>query len=225
MTILEVFVRPNLKDMSDGKGMNISRALSIVLSLLIMVLAMMVSKLGNVAYNMLILIDSTFNAPVTSIFLAGIMFPWITEKGGVVGLLVGIIFNAWVTIGQKVWGKTYKDFIYEGSTENCTVIRNSTVLFNSTDYNSITDQRAILADTLYQIPIPYLGLIGFFLTMSSALIVSFITGHQKAKDADASLFFPMVRSKMFPISVRKFFMFGVSSYSKSQNEEMKPLKL
>ena len=51
-----------------------------MLSLLIMVLAMMVSKLGNVAYNMLILIDSTFNAPVTSIFLAGIMFPWITEK-------------------------------------------------------------------------------------------------------------------------------------------------
>jgi len=224
MTILEVFVRPNLKEMSDEKGMIISRALSVLLSIIILILALLVSKLGSVAYNMLVIVDSTFNSPLSAIFLAGLMFPWITKKGGFVGLLVGTIFNAWVTIGQKVWGKTHKDFIYEGSTENCTVITNSTMLFSSIEDIS-KEERPFLADTLYQIPTSYLGFFGFFVTISCALIFSFITGHQKAKDANPSLFFPIVSSKKFPLCVRKFFMFGVSDYSKPHNEEMKPLNL
>jgi len=224
MTILEVFVRPNLKDMSDEKGIKISRALSVVLSIIIMILAIMVRKLGKVAYSMLIIINSTLNAPVSAIFLAGVMFPWITKKGGFLGLSVGIIFNAWVTIGQKTWGKTHKDNIFEGSIENCTIIKNTTILFNSTDYNTNEEERPFLADTLYQIPIPYLGFFGFFLTMICALIFSFIIGHQKAKDADSSLFLPILSSKKFPLCVRKFFMFGVSDYAKPPEEELKPIK-
>ena len=45
-----------------------------------MILAIMVRKLGKVAYSMLIIINSTLNAPVSAIFLAGVMFPWITKK-------------------------------------------------------------------------------------------------------------------------------------------------
>ena len=45
---------------------------------------------------------------------------------------MGIFFNAWITIGQNVWGKTYKDFSYEGTAEKCISYVNSTVVQNST---------------------------------------------------------------------------------------------
>ena len=55
-----------------------------------------------------------------------------TLKGGVIGFIIGIFLNAWITIGQKVWGKTYKDFKYESTTENCTTFMSTTVVQNNT---------------------------------------------------------------------------------------------
>ena len=49
-----------------------------------------------------------------------------------IGFAIGIFLNAWITIGQKFWGKTYKDFSYEGTTESCTNFINGTVIRNST---------------------------------------------------------------------------------------------
>ena len=53
-------------------------------------------------------------------------------KGGIIGFIIGIFLNAWITIGQKVWGKTYQDFKYESTTENCTNFINTTVVENNT---------------------------------------------------------------------------------------------
>ena len=55
-----------------------------------------------------------------------------TYKGGIIGFIIGIFLNAWITIGQKVWGKTYEDFKYESTTENCTNFINTTVVQNNT---------------------------------------------------------------------------------------------
>ena len=46
--------------------------------------------------------------------------------------MIGIFYNARITIGQKVWGKTYKDFSYEGTMEKCISYVSSTVVRNST---------------------------------------------------------------------------------------------
>jgi len=186
----------------------------------IFVIALVVSKLGNVAINLLMILDSMFNAPMISILICGIIFPWISKKGGVIGFVIGIFLNAWITIGQQVWGRTYKEFSYEGTTENCTNFINTTVVQNSITEQVSDIQRPVFANTLYQIPITYLGLIGFFTTMSCALFFSLVTGHQKAKEADASLFVPIVSSQKFPLSVRKFFRFGVPEFSgKFETEE------
>jgi len=209
MIIFEVFVRPNVRQMNNKKEINISRIICLVVFLIIFLLALVVSKLGETAYDLLIVIDSTFNAPMNSILICGIIFPWISKKGGIIGFVIGTFLNAWITIGQKVWGKTYKDFSYEGTIENCTNYMNSTVVRNNTSVLASDTQRSFLADSLYQIPISYLGFIGFFSTMFCALFFSFVTGYQKSKDANASLFIPIISSKSFPLSVRKFFRFGV----------------
>jgi len=225
MTIFEVFIRPNLKEVNDDTGLKISRILSFVLFLLIMVLSMLVSKLGNVAYSLLTTVDSMFNTPMNSLLIAGTVFPWITKMGGIFGFIVGIFFNAWVTIGQQVWGKTHKDFFYEGSTDNCTSFVNSGFVQNFTVENTSDFERPLLTDTLYQIPIPYLGFIGFFNTLVCALVFSFLTGHQSGKNADSRLFVPLVSSKLFPDSVRKFFRFGVPEYLEpSTTDEQKSLQ-
>jgi len=227
MTILEVFVRPSLKEMSDKKGMNISRILTVLISVSIIILAILVGKLGSIAWHLLIVVDSVFNAPVIAIFIAGCIFPWVTKKGGIFGLLVGTIFNAWVTIGQLVVGRNYKELKFEGSTENCTHISNLTSFVNISNQAVTSPNKPFLADTLYQIPIPYLGLIGFFNTMICAIIFSFLTGHQKAKDADSNLFFPLVTSKVFPDCVLNLFRFGVDQPSTKDEKhimaEMKAL--
>ena len=52
-------------------------------------------------------------------------------------------------------------------------------------------------------------------------------GHQKAKDADSNLFFPLVTSKVFPDCVLNLFRFGVDQPSTKDEKhiiaEMKPL--
>jgi len=218
MIIFEVFIRPNVKQMSDKKEIYISRIICLMVFLIIFLLALVVSKLGKIAYDLLLVIDSTFNAPMNSILICGIIFPWISKKGGVIGFVIGIFLNAWITIGQKVWGKSYKDFSYEGSIENCTSYINTTVVQNNTSELASDTQRPFLVDTLYQIPVSYLGFIGFFSTMFCALFFSFITGYQKSKDANSSLFVPIISSKIFPSPVRKFFRFGVPENYETEEE-------
>ena len=57
--------------------------------------------------------------------------------------MIGIFLNAWITIGQKVWGKTYKDFSYEGSIENCTSYINTTEVQNNTSELASDTQRLL----------------------------------------------------------------------------------
>ena len=57
--------------------------------------------------------------------------------------MIGIFLNAWITIGQKVWGKSYKDFSYEGTIENCTNYVNATVVQNKTSELASDTQRLL----------------------------------------------------------------------------------
>ena len=57
--------------------------------------------------------------------------------------MIGIFLNAWITIGQKVWGKSYKDFSYEGSIENCTSYINTTAVQNNTSELASDTQRLL----------------------------------------------------------------------------------
>ena len=43
-------------------------------------------------------------------------------------------------------------------------------------------------------------------------------GHQNSKDANASLFVPIISSKKFPSSVRKFFRFGIPENIETEEE-------
>ena len=43
-------------------------------------------------------------------------------------------------------------------------------------------------------------------------------GHQKSKDANASLFVPIISSKKIPSSVRKFFRFGIPENIETEEE-------
>ena len=55
--------------------------------------------------------------------------------------------------------------------------------------------------------------------------LKYFQGHQKAKEADASLFVPIVSSRKFPSSVIKFFRFGVPEFSgKCETEEVISLR-
>jgi len=125
----------------------ISRILSLVLFFLIFLLALVVSKLGSIAMNLLVITDATINAPMNSILISGIIFPWVTEKGGIFGFLVGTVLNAWITIGQKVWGKKYEDFSYEGTIENCTNFINATNIQNYTTELTTSSARHTVSNT------------------------------------------------------------------------------
>jgi len=57
--------------------------------------------------------------------------------------------------------------------------------------------------------------------MICSLAYSYLTGKQKATEADASVFVPLVSSKVFPFSVRKFFRFGVPEFCETSETEEK----
>jgi len=241
--ILEVFIRPVYsRPITDVTGMKISRCLGLILGLSVMAATFLVGKLSTISMHLISIIDSAFSGPLVGVYLSGMLIPWTNRKGGLFGLVLGMGLNLWIIIGQLVWGKTTGEITVEKSIENCSAsvllngsfANNTTSMYNSTFMTTPVPEvsyRPYLADTLYQVSLPFLGVIGLCSTFLFAVLISAVTGFQKAEDADPSLFIPLVHGKRFPKKVLKFFRFGVPEYEQkfeppsTEMEELQASKL
>jgi len=194
-----------------------------------------VGKLGSIAMHAIHVIEALFCGPILGLYMSGIFSPWTNKIGGLCGILLSMGFNLWIIIGQIVYGKNSakNDLVF--SIEECAYPYNVTQVENVTMsmVPEVVEERPVLADTLYQISLPFLGIIGLITCIVFSQIISFATGAQKAEDADPKLFMPLVSNKCFSEKTRQFFMLGVSREEEVKSstnssditlEDLRPLK-
>ncbi|PVD29795.1 hypothetical protein C0Q70_09052 [Pomacea canaliculata] len=124
-------------------------------------------------------------------------------QGAVGGGLIGIAVNLWITVGSLLYGAPTLA-LPPGPTHNCSGNNSYSFSFynlstdtnpNSNITNLFHSQRA---DTfsIYDISYLWIAVIGFFVTLSTGIIISFITGSTNKATLNPKLVFPFTR-KLF----------------------------
>ncbi|RXG57494.1 Sodium-coupled monocarboxylate transporter 2 [Armadillidium vulgare] len=144
-------------------------------------------------------IGATFNGPILGVFLIGYFLPKCNLKGVWTGFIVSSAFTIWIAMGATFY-KELPDLL-PFSADRCenanfTSIHNSsfveefTVLKNETE--DLNDDSSFVIH-LYKISYTLYVVIGPFLCISLALIVSWITGFQSLDETSPKYVTPWIR--------------------------------
>ena len=157
-----------------------------------MVMVFVVDRLGDIFRTSQVLHGITAGA-MLGIFTLGMLVPWATSKGAIVGGLTSILFMIWVIVGAQV-NMAQKRLVYPPlptSTENC---------LNHTVFNQTTTHTGdIPADgeekpfVLFTISFMYYSLCGFLISMVIGTVVSFMTGSNDLREVERDHFPPFVQ--------------------------------
>ncbi|XP_076811217.1 sodium-coupled monocarboxylate transporter 1-like [Clavelina lepadiformis] len=239
--VLEDFIIPWKPGTSEAMRLTTSKVLGIICGAFVTSVAFLTQYLGKTVVKIAVTIIGVKAGPLLGIFTVGIFFPWTNTVGAMSGLVSGIAFSTWVALGQITYAADpEKVRRLPLSVENCllnpatnstaldftnvvyTLSDNRSIFTTSTGFTeSISSQgRPFLADTLYAISYTYLGALGFSMTFTVSLIISIITGKKDPKSLNPSLFVPFVDNKCFPMSVRKFFRFGVPELKETKIDHL-----
>ncbi|MPC41124.1 Sodium-coupled monocarboxylate transporter 2 [Portunus trituberculatus] len=71
-------------------------------------LGMVMGKLGNL-FHVVVSITSAITGPLSGVFLAGILLPWVDKKGALIGFLVSLSYNMWMVIGKFIRGSGHPE--------------------------------------------------------------------------------------------------------------------
>ncbi|PVD29796.1 hypothetical protein C0Q70_09053 [Pomacea canaliculata] len=162
-----------------------------------------------------ITVDGACSGSINGIFFMAGMVPWTNKYGAIGGGLIGIAINLWISVGSLLYGAPTLA-LPPGPTHNCPQNNSYSYSFNnfttvdismtdvemSTDTNPSSNITNLFhsrrGDTFFIYDISYLWLspIGFFVTLITGIIISFITGSTNKATLDPKLVFPFTR-KLF----------------------------
>uniref|UniRef100_A0A3Q2QV79 Solute carrier family 5 member 8, like n=1 Tax=Fundulus heteroclitus TaxID=8078 RepID=A0A3Q2QV79_FUNHE len=134
------------------------------------------------------------SGPLLGLYLLGMLFRTTNSKGGLTGLIIGLVLTLWVGIGAQLYPPTAdKTNPLPLSTAGCnkTMDLNSTTATPWTSPATMTPQadlRPPLADSWYSLSYVYFSTFGMLTTIVSGLLVSIITGGCKQKKMNSDLF-------------------------------------
>uniref|UniRef100_H2Z8W9 Sodium-coupled monocarboxylate transporter 1 n=1 Tax=Ciona savignyi TaxID=51511 RepID=H2Z8W9_CIOSA len=222
--ILEDYLVTCFPNWSDKTKLNVSKLLGIILGTLVTCMVFITEALGATIIKMAVTVAGAVSGPLIGVYTLALFFPWINGLGAICGMAFGFIFTLWITIGGMMYPNPEKLRMLPLSADNCTLYTSNFTLGRTDGFTTysfaqthpttvfmedLNSDRPYLADTLYAVSYLYLGAIGLASTMLIGLLVSFITGFQRAKDCDPRFFVPFVDNKCLPFKVRNFFRFGV----------------
>ncbi|XP_076751553.1 sodium-coupled monocarboxylate transporter 1 [Xylocopa sonorina] len=195
-TIYEDFIDPWVPD-SDKKekiAANIMKVTVVIIGFICIALVFAVDQLGDIFRASLTLHGITSGAMV-GIFTLGMLVPWATSKGAIVGGLFSMCTMLWIIVGAQV-NMVQKRLVYPPlpiSTDGCPKVDN--YLSNQTTtpaYPTSSNEREE-PFILFTISFMYYALVGFMIVMIVGTAVSFIFGVPDLKDVDRNLFPPIIQ--------------------------------
>ncbi|XP_062852348.1 sodium-coupled monocarboxylate transporter 1 [Trichomycterus rosablanca] len=118
-------------------------------------------------------IVGTIGGPLLGLFSLGILFPFVNAKGGLTGLISGLVMSLWVCIGAQIYHPLPESTRpLSLKTHGCN--------FTSTD-NEFMNCRPLLADYWYSLSYLYFCPLGTVVVIVTGLIVSLLSGGRPLK--------------------------------------------
>lgn len=196
--MLEDFFKPfTQKPLTDRQTQYIMRGVVAVFGAICVCLVLVVEKLGTVL-QLSMSVGAVSNGPLLGIFTMGVMVPWVTGLGAIVGGATGLSVMAYICAkAQAAIASGEMSFVTKPTnTESCsyTFIADdpfSMLAANKTSKFILDDEEPAFA--IYHISYMWYTLFGALLTMTVATIVSFIFGANDPHKMDPKLLTPFVR--------------------------------
>lgn len=154
-----------------------------------------VDRLGDIFQVSLSLTGITAGS-MLGLFSLGMLIPWATTKGAVVGGIVSMSLMVWI-IGGAQWNMALKRFTYKPlptSTADCLLgnetLNNRTAIMATNVPAPDVDNEPFI---IYTISFMYYTLIGCLVVMVIGTIVSFLCGAPDLIDVNKNHFPPIIR--------------------------------
>ncbi|XP_014468065.1 PREDICTED: sodium-coupled monocarboxylate transporter 1-like [Dinoponera quadriceps] len=200
-TIYEDFIDPWMPESNDKetKAANIMKVTVVILGLLCVGMVFLVDRLGDI-FQLSLTVTGITAGTMLGLFSLGMLVPWATTKGAVIGGLVSMMMMMWIIVGAQ-WHMVNHRFSYPSlptTTEGC--LPTSTGLLNQTASTTIvpTVQDPVHIESagepffIYRISFMYYTLLGALVVMVIGTVVSFICGAPDLGDIDRDHFPPFV---------------------------------
>ncbi|XP_032679849.1 sodium-coupled monocarboxylate transporter 1-like [Odontomachus brunneus] len=198
-TIYEDFINPWMPESNDKetKAANIMKVTVVILGFLCVGMVFLVDRLGDI-FSLSLTVTGITAGTMLGLFSLGILVPWATAKGAMIGALISMVTMMWIIVGAQ-WHMVNHHFSYPSlptSTEGC--LRTSTGLLNQTATITTTTQNPVQIESadepffIYRISFMYYTMLGALIVMVIGTIVSFICGAPDLGDLDRDHFPPFI---------------------------------
>jgi len=206
----------------------------VILGILCVGMVFLVDRLSDIFQLSLTVTGITAGA-MLGLFSLGMLVPWATSKGAVVGGLISMVTMIWIIIGAQ-WHMANHHFYYEAlpsTTEGCL---NVLGLFNRTMATTSTQNPMQVEPVdepffMYKISFMYYTLLGALIVIMIGTLVSFICGAPDLRDIDRDHFPPFITRYVFEFRYNfirnisetqktKAFLYSVILYQRKLSEKL-----
>ncbi|KAI4884867.1 hypothetical protein NFI96_031249, partial [Prochilodus magdalenae] len=180
-------IRPYLS-LSEQQLSWASKGLSIFYGAVCIGMAGLASLLGGLL-QAAISIVGTIGGPLLGLFTLGILFPSANSKGGLAGLVIGLVMSLWVCIGSQIYHplpESTRPLALETRDCNFSVAENWTYSTQTENITSAQQDQPLerwpfLADKWYSLSYLYFCPMGTLVTVVVGLTVSLLSGGRQLK--------------------------------------------
>ncbi|XP_017349538.2 sodium-coupled monocarboxylate transporter 1 [Ictalurus punctatus] len=178
--------------LSEQKLSWASKGLSVFYGVVCIGLAALASLMGGLLQTAISVVG-TLNGPLLGLFSLGILFPSANSKGGLAGLVSGLVVSLWICVGAQIYHPLPENTRpLHLQTHGCSVTTDENDLMNWTSYSTLASyvtsaepdkavDRPLLADYWYSLSYMYFCPMGTLVCIVIGQIVSLFSGGRTLK--------------------------------------------
>ncbi|XP_063889440.1 sodium-coupled monocarboxylate transporter 1-like isoform X2 [Scylla paramamosain] len=164
--------------LSPTSSVTVLKMLSLLAGVVGLILGILMDGLKGHIIKIANLIVVSTSSSVFTVYLAGILNPWVNYKGAIAGLVASSCFSLWIAIGSLMQGMSPTPMLHL-STAGCSTTHGTTAALLTTYPPNVTQAPppdSSESNTIYDISDFYLGILSLILGLLVANIISIFTG-------------------------------------------------
>ncbi|KAK8371779.1 hypothetical protein O3P69_016239 [Scylla paramamosain] len=164
--------------LSPTSSVTVLKMLSLLAGVVGLILGILMDSLKGHIIKIANLIVLSTSSSIFTVYLAGILNPWVNYKGAIAGLVASSCFSLWIAIGSLMQGMSPTPMLHL-STAGCSTTHGTTAALLTTYPPNVTQAPppdSSESNTIYDISDFYLGILSLILGLLVANIISIFTG-------------------------------------------------
>lgn len=229
---VEDFIKRPLSKVKESTATVITKVIVCGYGALIIGLAYAAHSLEGPVTQLSVTANSACGGPLFGLILLGAVCPWTNKYGAVGGVVIGLVVNMWMALGNQLYGEKSKIlspplsdmcFSNQSITEFALNYHNGTTTILNPAYN-VTSQFTVIEtgnrpSFFYNISYEWYGFIGIMVTLIFGFLISYCT---KAYSK------PTTKLELIVPALRRFWSVAESRYTeddKYSEDDMQNVKM